>query len=58
MRKKISAIIIILASMAFIPFALAAGGGPVTAAKPLGVEKGATAATIKLVSGVRCFWLT
>jgi alkyl sulfatase BDS1-like metallo-beta-lactamase superfamily hydrolase len=45
MPKSVSASIIILASMAFIPSALAAGGGPIEAAKPLGIEKNATAIT-------------
>ena len=45
MSKMISASIIFLASMAFIPSALTAGGGPVEAAKPLGVEKNATPVT-------------
>ena len=45
MPKSVSTSIIILASMAFMPFALAAGGGPIEAAKSLGIEKDATAIT-------------
>jgi len=48
MRKKISATIVILASMAFIPCAFSSGGGSVKAAQPLGVEKGATPTTAEI----------
>ena len=48
MRKEISKTIFILASMAFIPSALASGGGPLIAATPLGVEKDATPTTAEV----------
>jgi len=48
MGKKMSTTIIMIISMAFITSALASGGGPVKAAKVLGVEKNATPQTVQI----------
>ena len=48
MGKKISTTIILVISMVFITSALASGGGPVKAAKALGIEKDATPTTVQV----------